>query len=147
MIKIRKAQAGDFNQVLKLLEQLNPDDPKSLGTHEAVYNRIINTRGLDIIIASKSNEIIGCIYLNIIPNLTRGARPYALIENVVTDQNHRRQGIGKKMMKNVIDRAWREDCYKIMLLTGRCDKSTHSFYRSCGFRADQKQAYIIRSDV
>ena len=80
-----------------------------------------------------------------IPNMTRGSRPYAVIENVITDLAHRNRGIGKALMKAALDLAWRENCYKIMLMSGRKDKAVHAFYKKCGFNSDEKQAYIYRA--
>jgi len=41
--------------------------------------------------------------------------------------------------------AWRNNCYKVMLMSGRTDESVHEFYRKCGFDPDEKQAYIHRA--
>ena len=94
--------------------------------------------------AEIEGDILGTCYLNIMPNLTAGGRPYAVIENVVTDVSHRNKGIGKAVLNWATSMAWRNNCYKVMLMSGRADESVHQFYRSCGFDADEKQAYIRR---
>ena len=42
--------------------------------------------------------VVATTYLNIIPNLTRSASPYAVIENVVVDETLRGTGLGKQIM-------------------------------------------------
>ena len=64
----------------------------------------------------------------IIPNLTRGQRPYAFIENVVTDKNYRKKGFATACLDFARKIAQRENCYKMMLLTGSKQDSTLKFY-------------------
>lgn len=89
-------------------------------------------------------EIVGTTYLNVIPNLSRGASPYAVIENMVIDERLRGAGLGRKLMDATLALAWSEDCYKAMLVTGSKDPNTHEFYRASGFSPDAKQAYLAR---
>jgi GNAT superfamily N-acetyltransferase len=70
--------------------------------------------------------------------MTRNVSPYCIIENVVTEQELRNQGLGKAIIKHALDFAWKQGCYKVMLQTGSKRESTHNFYKSCGFRADDK---------
>ena len=81
-------------------------------------------------------------YLNVVPNLTHGTSPYAVIENVVVDENLRGTGLGKQLMAATLDAAWNAGCYKAMLMTGSKRPSTLGFYRSCGFSADEKSAFV-----
>jgi len=80
----------------------------------------------------------------IIPNLTRGCRPYGLIENVVTDENHRGKGYGKAVVGAALSHAWSAHCYKVMLMTSRQDEGTALFYESAGFDRHEKKAFVIK---
>lgn len=79
-----------------------------------------------------------------IPNLTRSAAPYAVIENVVVDKALRDTGRGKQLMAATLQIAWNAGCYKAMLMTGSRNPATHTFYRACGFSADAKTGYVAR---
>ena len=79
--------------------------------------------------------------LLVVPNLTHGGRPYALVENVVTRPEYRRQGLGSAVLNAARDLAVREGCYKIMLLTGSKRQSTLDFYRRAGYRDDLKTGF------
>ncbi len=89
-------------------------------------------------------EMVSCCALSIIPNLTRGCRPYGVIENVVTHPAYRRKGYGTALLETALSDTWAAGCYKVMLLTGRKDKATLRFYQSVGFDPNDKQAFIAR---
>jgi GNAT superfamily N-acetyltransferase len=88
--------------------------------------------------------LVSSCALSVIPNLTRGCKPYGLIENVVTHSNHRNQGYGKALLAHTLAYAWSVGCYKVMLLTGRKDPATFQFYESAGFNRHEKQAFIAK---
>ena len=52
------------------------------------------------------------------------------IEDVVVDSNYRGQGLGKKMINILVDRAKKEKCYKVIL---DCSEKNVGFYEKCGF--------------
>jgi GNAT superfamily N-acetyltransferase len=83
----------------------------------------------------------------VIPNITRDAAPYAVIENVVVDERLRGTGLGKEIMRATLDAAWSAGCYKAMLMTGSRRESTLGFYRACGFSQDAKTAFLARPDA
>jgi GNAT superfamily N-acetyltransferase len=88
--------------------------------------------------------LVSSCTLTIVPNLTRGCRPYGVIENVVTHAAHRSRGNGKAVLARALADAWSVDCYKVMLLTGRKDPATFRFYESAGFDSHDKQGFVAR---
>ncbi len=87
-------------------------------------------------------RLVASCTLSIIPNLTRGCRPYGLVENVVCHPDYRRRGIGKRLLRYTLAYAWDQGCYKVMLLTGRQDPGTLQFYEEAGFLAGVKTGFI-----
>ena len=83
----------------------------------------------------ESGTLVSSCTLTVIPNLTRACRPYGLIENVVTHAAHRGHGWGKAVLRHALGEAWRQHCYKVMLLTGRKDEGTLRFYEQAGLTA------------
>ena len=143
--KVRSATKSDLQQLVALYRHLHDDDViPSDDQVEAAWNAIVTTRGMSVFVAEQEHALVASCVLSISPNLTRGCRPYGLIENVVTHQRHRRRGIGKKVVMYALQEAWRHGCYKVMLLTGRKDPGIHSFYASCGFVAGEKAAYVAK---
>ncbi|MDA0790080.1 MAG: GNAT family N-acetyltransferase [Proteobacteria bacterium] len=143
---IREAVANDFDGI-RLYAQLNPDDPVVTdGRDRTVFQTIVNSDHLRLFVGEMDGTLVTTCYLNFIPNMTRNVSPYCVIENVVTEQARRNQGLGKTLIKYVLDFAWAQGCYKVMLQTGSKRESTHNFYKSCGFRADDKFAFVARPE-
>ena len=82
--------------------------------------------------------------LILVPNLTRGGRPYGLIENVVTHPDYRRRGLGTSVLKRALQAAWERNCYKVMLLTGSKNEATLRFYEKAGFARGVKTGFVAR---
>ena len=92
-------------------------------------------------------RLVSSCVLCVIPNLTRGCRPYGLIENVVTHADFRRQKYGNALINHALDYAWQQNCYKVMLMTGRKDEGVFRFYESAGFDRNAKQAFLAKKPV
>jgi GNAT superfamily N-acetyltransferase len=145
---IRSATSDDLAAIGRLYAQLHPDDPPVVdGNGAAVFSEILDRPGLDLLVLELDGQIVATTYLNVIPNLTRGCRPYAVIENVVVDEHLRGRGLGKQLMAATLSRAWEAGCYKAMLQTGSRTPATHAFYRAAGFSPDAKTAYLARPDA
>jgi N-acetylglutamate synthase-like GNAT family acetyltransferase len=145
VILFREAELDDFEDILRLYRQLQPEDPVLAdGTDAAVFAQILGSADLHLFVLEADGNVVATAYLNVIPNLTRSASPYAVIENVVVEEAMRGTGLGKQLMADVLRAAWDAGCYKAMLMTGSRKPATHSFYRACGFSPDAKTAYLAR---
>lgn len=139
----REARAHDFEGIVRLYQQLHPADPVANdGSDAAAYARILASPGLHLFVLDIDGAVVATTYLNVIPNITRGASPYAVIENVVVAETMRGTGLGKQIMAGTLRAAWDAGCYKAMLLTGSREPATHAFYESCGLSPDAKKAYV-----
>lgn len=142
-MRIREASANDFAAILGLYRQLQPADPiLTDGRDRVVFGEILRAENLKLFVLVEQGRIASTCYLNIIPNITRSASSYAIIENVVTDETCRGNGYGRTIVGHATDVAWAAGCYKVMLQTGSRSEAIHAFYRSCGFSGDDKQAYV-----
>jgi ribosomal protein S18 acetylase RimI-like enzyme len=77
-----------------------------------------------------------------VPNLTRGGRPYSLIENVVVHTEYQKRGVGRTLMNEAMKIAKESNCYKIMLLSGS-DNKNHAFYEKLGFDRNRKVVFEV----
>jgi GNAT superfamily N-acetyltransferase len=145
MTLFREAGPGDFGDILRLYRQLQPADPVLHdGSDAAAFAQILGSPWLHLFVLEVDGAVVATTYLNVIPNLTRSASPYAVIENVVVDETLRGTGLGRQIMAGTLQAAWAAGCYKAMLLTGSRKPGTHAFYRACGFSPDAKTAYLAR---
>ncbi|MGX1618200.1 N-acetyltransferase family protein [Micromonospora chalcea] len=144
-VMFRTARPDDFTSVIRLYRQLNPDDPHlGDGSDERAFARILATEGLHLFVLELDGAVVATTYLNVIPNLSRSASPYAVVENVVVDESRRGAGLGRQIMAGTLRAAWDAGCYKAMLMTGSRSPATHAFYLACGFSGDAKTAYLAR---
>ena len=109
---------------------------------EALWDEIVANPMLHYFVGELDGKLVSGCTLAIIPNLTRGARPYGLIENVVTHRDYRKCGFGTRVLQHALQVAWDNNCYKVMLLTGRKDEATFRFYEKAGFKRDIKTGFI-----
>jgi GNAT superfamily N-acetyltransferase len=141
----RVARAGDYFGVLGLYRQLHPGDPVlSDGSDLVAFEQILSSPLLHLFVLERDGAVVATTYLNVIPNMTRSASPYAVVENVVVEESLRGRGLGKEIMAGTLRAAWDAGCYKVMLMTGSRRESTHAFYRSCGFSTDLKTGFTAR---
>jgi len=143
---IRKLTPPDINQLLTLYTHLHAqDDPvPEQTTVDKVWQEIITNPYNHYLGGFVNDLLVSSCALTVIPNLTRGCRPYGIIENVVTHINHQRRGHGTALLKAALNHAWSNNCYKVMLLTGRKDAATLGFYESAGFDRHSKQAFVAK---
>jgi GNAT superfamily N-acetyltransferase len=144
MIEYCIAQKEDLPQILELYTQLLPDEnPISINEANRIWDNI-EQHDIKYFAAKDKGRIISSCYLAIIPNLTRAGKSNGFIENVITDKNYRKQGIGKKVIEMAIAYGKEHNCYKIILQSSYTRKENHTFYEKCGFDGNSKRAFEIR---
>lgn len=140
---VREIVENDFDNLMKLYMQLhdNPFPDKDDRVME-IWKSIINDNNHHIIVVAENGKIVSSCVCVIIPNLTRKQRPYAFIENVITDKEYRKKGFATACLNYAKEIAKRENCYKMMLLTGSKEDSTLNFYEQAGYNKNDKTAFI-----
>ncbi|MDK3016098.1 GNAT family N-acetyltransferase [Pseudodonghicola flavimaris] len=150
-LQIRPAERGDLGALLDLYRHLDPEDARPTpGQAAAILERFLRYPGSVILLGEVDGRPACSCTLVVIPNLTRGGRPYGLIENVVTDATFRQRGYGRALLDAATDAAWRQDCYKVMLMTGSKTPATLAFYAGAGFEPSktgfQKRRLPVRKE-
>jgi GNAT superfamily N-acetyltransferase len=146
---VRPLVETDLDELLNLYPHLHADDAPLPGRAEVehVWRAALTMAGSRYYGAFDGPLLVAACAVIVVPNLTRGCRPYAVIENVVTHRDHRRQGWGRSVMTAAMDFAWSQHCYKVMLLTGRKEETVWRFYESLGFDRHDKNAFVARSET
>ncbi len=143
MMIVREIKDSDLDGLLKLYTNLhdNPVPEKSEKLLD-IWAEIISDKNHHIIVAEEEGEIVSSCVCVIVLNLTHGQQPYALIENVVTNESYRNKGLATACLDYARELARNEKCYKIMLMTGSKQESTLRFYEKAGYNRIDKTAFI-----
>lgn len=143
-MNVRDIGAHELDALLRLYAHLHVQDeplPDRVAV-ESVWTEVLANSRCRYFGGYDGVELVSSCTITVIPNLTRGCRPYGLIENVVTHAEHRNQGWGKAILARALEFAWSQQCYKVMLLTGRKSESTLRFYEKAGFDPDGKRGFV-----
>lgn len=140
---VREINENELSQLLELYLHLHEKSVPQISEHlSTTWNRILQDENHHIIVKEIDNKIVASCVCVIIPNLTRNIRPYAFIENVVTNADYRGYGYATECLNYAKQIAIKENCYKMMLLTGSKDESTLKFYENAGYSNTDKTAFI-----
>ena len=141
----RRITAAELPELLRLYAFLHPEDPvisPSNGTVQRLWSQILADVNLRYYVAEEAKSLVATCTLTLIPNLTRGLRPYGLIENVVTHPDFRNRGFATDVLRHALTDAWQAGCYKVMLETGSKKEETLRFYERAGFQRGVKTGFI-----
>ena len=144
--EIRELNEGDLESLVKLYEQLDGsnagfsvEDARGIWKNEIEENPNIKYFG-----AVENGKVVSTCFCAIIPNLTRLGGAICFVENVVTDKDFRKQGLGKKVMDKAIEFAREKNCYKVILESGAWRTEAHQFYRNLGFDDTAKKSFLLK---
>ena len=140
---VREAVKEDLDELLNLYLFLHEKNIPENSEHlENTWKTIIEDINHHIVVKEINGKIVSSCVCIIVPNLTRNIRPYALIENVVTNEEYRGKSYAIECLNYAKEIAIKNDCYKMMLLTGTKNENTLAFYKSAGYNSDDKIAFI-----
>ena len=140
---VREAKKQDLMNLLELYLHLHETRiPEQDSRLDAVWDSIISDKNHHVIINEVDGKIVSSCVCVIIPNLTRDLRPYALVENVVTHADYRKMGYAGQCLDYAKKIAEREDCTRLMLMTGSKKPETHKFYENAGYNSEDKTAFV-----
>jgi len=131
-MKVREMQTKDISQILPLMNQLGY--PTSLEKLESRLGNIQSQSNYHTLLAELNSEVVGMVGLchNLFYEYDSS---YVRIVAFIVDANHRRQGIGEKLMQESERWAAEQGATHITLNSGNREerKAAHKFYYSMGY--------------
>ena len=131
-LTIREAGVCDAEALCGLARQLTGEEATPQQT-EAAVQAIETNPACHLLVAEEEGAVVGSLYLVVAPNVTHGARPWCVIENVIVEEGRRRRGIGRALMDRALELAREARCYKVFLGSNVKRADAHEFYRALGF--------------
>lgn len=137
----RKIHIADYeNKYISLLEQLTNVGDISKETFINFVNNLTDNHQVWIYEDNITHKILATGTLIKEQKLINGFSKYAQIEDVVVDEKFRNTGLGKLLIKKLVEEA--NDCYRVNLL---CRDELVLFYEKCGFHRRGNQMTIDRN--
>lgn len=140
---VREIEGSELGALLELYLHLHEESVLEMTEHlHEVWEFIMRDGNHHIVVKEIDGRIVASCVCVIILNLTRNVRPYAVIENVVTHGDFRGRGYAAECLDYAKGIAEKENCYKMMLLTGAKDEATLAFYKTAGYNCTDKTGFI-----
>jgi len=140
---IRAVNKNDLPDLLELYLDLNDTEILPLTMEsQKIWDEIFKDPNYHILIGEEKGKMIASATVIIIKNLTRGMRPFAFVQNVVTAANVVNNGYSILLLERAIEIAESANCYKIMLMSGTKSENTLNFYKKAGFTDHGKSAFV-----
>lgn len=137
-MRVRAARAEDLGRLLELYRSLEgPYTGVAELEGEAAGRRFAEVMAdgrQTTLVAEEDGEVVGTLVIVILPNLGHGGAPYAVVENVVTDEAWRGRGAGRALIEAAAVRAREAGAYKLALCSNLERTGAHEFYEAVGLR-------------
>jgi GNAT superfamily N-acetyltransferase len=139
----RLAQAADLASLLRLYRVAEvSSSAEPIERAERIWSEMLSNNGIGVFVSAVDAQIVATCMLITAPNLLRAGRRHGFLENVVTHPEFRGQGHGRAVVHAALAAAWANDCYHVLLQSGRKDPRVHRFYQHCGFEPGLRIGYV-----
>jgi GNAT superfamily N-acetyltransferase len=132
-LAVRAADRSDGQAVMGLLAQLHPGFPPDPGMADRVVDAAVSDPHRTLLVATVDAEVVATGDLIVVPNMTHGGHPWAVVENVVVDEAWRHRGIGRALFDEIDALTRAADCYMVQLLSLDHRHEAHAFYAAIGY--------------
>ena len=126
MITIKSLDKSHSTDVIKILI-----DSFSKNYDKKINESIFSSDEVDGIVALEKGNVLGYASIHYIKKITRKS---GIIEDVVVKENQRGKGIGKLLVNNLIEKAKKNNCDKIILSSS---EKNLKFYENLGFQKNE----------
>ena len=136
----RRAGPHDAAEIARLYAQLvaNPAvrvDPQRLAELAAAADAAV-------LVVERTGRLLGTVLVAVCADVMFGARPFAVVENIVVDDRARGQGIGALLLAEAERFCLAANCSKIMLLSAAERVEAHRFFERAGYAGDRKRGFV-----
>jgi Sortase and related acyltransferases len=101
--------------------------------YRKAFKEIEADKNNELIVAEFEGEVVGTLQITFTPSISFQGGKRATVESVRIDAKYRGRGIGRELMKWAIERARKENCISVQLMTHAERTDAHRFYENLGF--------------
>jgi GNAT superfamily N-acetyltransferase len=135
VIHLREATSVDAPSIVMLIRTLARVMDVVSPVDEAYVREYIASPGSGILVADDGGQVVGLLSYSLRPSLVHAGRS-CVIEELVVDQTTQRQGIGARLVEDLLRRAAEWGCIEISVTTLAGQRGAIEFYKARGFSDD-----------
>ena len=139
--KLDKTDLVDLTGFIETLSNLSKVGNLDLNKAKKILLKINSQKGNVYIAKKDCGEIIGAVSLLVEQKFIHNGGKVGHIEDVCIKKEYERKGVGSALVKEVIERAKKLECYKVIL---DCKDSLLPFYEKLDFH---KHENCMRIDL
>jgi GNAT superfamily N-acetyltransferase len=139
-LTIRTARSADADILQSLYGQL-VDDENVRVTASQIQILQDDTRAR-LLVCEIDARVRGTVLVCLCADAMYAGQPFAVVENLVVDQQCRGNGIGQALLREVERFCLSRDCSKMMLLSSASRVGAHRFFEQAGFDGDRKRGFV-----
>ncbi len=138
-ITVRRAAGGDFDALLRLLDQMDESMYRGRavadeGELRVLYEEIVADPDQRLFLAEDGGRLVGSAHLLVLRHLDRSLPRSAVVEGVTVARDYRRGGVGAALMRAAAEAARAAGCYKLDLTSNMAREGAHRFYGRLGWK-------------
>ncbi|TDF97007.1 GNAT family N-acetyltransferase [Paraburkholderia guartelaensis] len=95
-----------------------------------------------LMVCEVDGRLRGTVLVCLCADAMYAGQPFAVVENLVVDQECRGNGIGEALLSEVERFCLSRNCSKMMLLSSASRVDAHRFFEQVGFHGDRKRGFV-----
>ncbi|HEY4527099.1 MAG TPA: GNAT family N-acetyltransferase [Candidatus Paceibacterota bacterium] len=140
IVRLTVAKESDVADINKLLPQLRSNAAEHHGTLSDLQ-RIVADPSVLLLVVRDGEKIVG---MGSLYTILKVGKRSGTIEDVVVDDEYRGEGLGEKLMQELL-RCAREEKLQQLYLTTRPDRvAAHQLYEKLGFEQQETDVYRMK---
>ena len=143
MTEIIELVESDLESLAGLYKQFW-DEESDVEKMRPTFQRLSDNSDYIFLGAKCDDELVGSVMGVVCEELYGQCLPFMVVEDLVVDKNHRRQGVGSTIMRELEQRAINRGCSFILLVTEQNRTTAHRFYESLGYSQDKYKGFKKR---
>ena len=131
-MKIGRLIEDDLAPLSKLFEQFWGEE-SSLEKMKLTFSRLKSNPAYILLTAKQDRKLMGFAMGVICEELYGDCSPFIVMEDLIVDKNHRRNGAGSALVRELEKYAIGFKCCQIIFVTESDRADAHQFYKSLGY--------------
>ena len=142
-MKITELIEHDLESLARLYKQFWNEE-SDVARMRAAFQRLASNPDYIFLVAKRDEQLVGSVMGIVCEELYGDCQPFMVVEDVVVDEENRRQGVGSRLMVELERLAANRGCSYIIFVTEQDRTAAHQFYESLGYSPNKYKGFKKR---